>query len=436
MKKKNFMDRMTDVVIDKLAGPMGKFASLKPMLVIKDGLVAITPVILVGSLFLLIQLLGQPVIGGSGKPLIPALAPFAEKIGLVNSLTMGFMSFYAAIAFSVCYARVYKLDQLTMAIMGASAFMLINIDKVSDGAIQVGNFGAAGIFAAMVTVFASGWIYRFCTRKNLVIKMPEGVPQGVGNAFTSLIPFAIVFVIAWAVRTLMGIDLSSVFTMIFSPIFKAADNIGLFTLRCFISQTFWGVGIHGDNILAPVLGPLNLLWIGENNKAAMAGVALTQLPHIWTEATERCVLFTSSEWGLLFWMYFSKKKSTKAMAVACTPSAIFCIIEPLVFGLPIVMNPILIIPWILSATIAGFVGYGIFALGLCNRFFVLMPWATPPPILAFLGTGGDWRAILVVIVSFLIGVIVYYPFVKAWERQEDNEIAGAVTTEGTDTSSN
>lgn len=417
VKKKGFMDKVTDFIIDKLAGPMGKFASFKTMQVIKDGLVAVMPVVLVGSLFLLIALLGQPVIGNTGKPLIPALAPFYQNIGLVQSLTMGFMSLYASIAFSVCYARVYKLDELTMSVLGLSAFLLININKITEGTIPVSNFGSMGMFIAMISTFLSGWIYKTCIKKNFIIKMPEGVPQGIGNAFSALIPFTIVFIITWIIRTVMNIDLAVVLTNLLKPVLSGADNIGIFTLRVFIAMAFWSVGIHGDNMVGAVTGPLLLMYVGENSKAAMSGIPLTMLPHIWTEGLERCVMYTSAMWGLMFWMFFSKRKSTRTLAIGSAPSAIFCIIEPIVYGLPVVMNPILIIPWILSATISAFLGYGFVALHLCNRFFIALPWATPSPIQAFLGTGGDWRAIILCVIAFVVGIVVYYPFFKVMEKQ-------------------
>lgn len=420
-EKKSFTDKLTDIIIDKIATPMGKVASLKTIQVIKDGLVGVMPVVLIGSMFLLVALLGQPVIGNTGEPLIKALSPYQQQIGLVNSLTMGLMAFYAAIAFSVCYAKVYDLDVLTMTILGSASFILFNINKIVEASIGVGSFGASGMFTAMISTFFAGYVYKTCIRKNLVIKMPKGIPQGIGNAFSALIPFLFVFLAAWALRTLANVDLSALFVNIFKPIFSAADNIVIFTLRVFIAMAFWSVGIHGDNILGGIIDPLKLMWVAENAEAAQNGVPLNQLPYIWTTGLERCVMYTAALWGLVFWLYVSKRRNNRILAIASTPASIFCIIEPIVFGLPVVMNPMVIVPWILSGTIAAFVGYGIMMTGLVNRFFIELPWATPAPIIAVVGTGGDWKALLLVIQAVIVGIVVYMPFMKALEKQQEEE---------------
>lgn len=106
------------------------------------------------------------------------------------------------------------------------------------------------------------------------------------------------------------------------------------------------------------------------------------------------------------------------MAGIATPAAIFTIVEPVIFGLPIVLNPFFIIPFILSGTIAAIVTYSAFSLHLINRVFVELPWATPPFISGYVATGGDWKGVLMVVINFAIGVVVYYPFWKAYEKSE------------------
>jgi PTS system cellobiose-specific IIC component len=128
--------------------------------------------------------------------------------------------------------------------------------------------------------------------------------------------------------------------------------------------------------------------------------------------------WTASIWGLMFWLFRSKSKKLRTIAVAGLPSAVFTIIEPILFGLPVVFNPYLVVPFILSATVAAFFTYGVMALGLVSRFYVALPWITPPPILGFLGTGGDWKMVVVVIINTIIGILIYAPFFKAYEKSE------------------
>ena len=425
MEKRNFVDRFADFIMEKVALPLGKFASLRPMIVIREGLIVIMPVILVGSLFLLVALLGD---GGSlgGKPLVPFLAPYVGKLWSAVGMTMGFMSLYASIAFGLIFARVYKVDSNGMALMGVVSFILIT--SLSGGELSTGSFGASGLFVAMASTFVSGFIYKFCIDKKLVIKLPEGVPPGIANSFSAIIPFAIAFATFWFVRSILNYDLATFFVSLLGPLFAAADTVFGFTLRVLVSQTFWSVGVHGDSIISGVTGPLVLSFIDANRIAAEAGVPLNQLPHIWTEGLERMVLFTSSLWGLSFWMFMSKNKTYRTLAWVSLPSTIFGIIEPIVFGLPTVLNPFLIIPWILSSVLSAIFGYLFMAAGLCARIWITIPWATPAPIIAFLGTGGDWRAIIIVVVSFVIGIIVYYPFFKAMERDAADKEKLAATS--------
>lgn len=416
-EKKSFNDKLMDFVMDKLAGPISKAADNVVVSAIKDGLVGATPVIILGSIFLLLAIVGQPWIGNGG-PLIPALSPLTGQFLVAYNLTMNILSLYACIGIAMSYAKHYKMDLLGSALMSLMSFLLITTNVVNDGTISIAPFAASGLFAAIISSIFAVWVYRMCIQKNLVIKMPAGVPQGVGNAFSALIPFVIVAIVTWGLRSIVGFDIISLLSTIMKPLFAATDNIVVFTIRIFLGNILWSVGLHGDNMLNPIITPLLVNWIAENGKAVSEGVDLYHLPHIWTMAVERMSIWTSAAWGLLFWMWRSKVKYVKAMAAACTPAAIFTITEPLIFGLPIVMNPFLLIPFVLSATVSAIVTYGSMAIHLVARPFIELPWATPPPVFAYLATGGDWKAVVVVVVNFLIGVVIYYPFFKTFEKNE------------------
>jgi len=417
--KKSITNKVSSLV-DKLAGPMGKFGEFPIVVALKDGLVATIPIIIIGSIFLLIAMLGMENTFKEGYA-IPAMASFSPKLLVIYSLTMNFMALYAAVSIGMAYGRIYNLDPINSAIISLGSFLLVTINGTSDNMISVSSFAPQGLFTAMAVSIFSVWIYRICIEKNLVIKMPKGVPQGIGNAFSALIPFTIVFIIVWLIRTVLNFDLVSFMATVLQPVFNAADNIVVFTTKIFTELLLWSTGMHGTIMLDSIFGPLKTVWIGENAQAISEGVKATELPHIWTNVTERMVIWVASAWGLMFWMWTSKLKSARAIAIAATPAAIFTIIEPLVFGLPIVFNPFLIIPFILSGTVAAFVTYGIFELGIINRVFVELPWATPPFIAGPLATG-DWKSLLLVIINFLIGVVIYYPFWKAYERNEQKKV--------------
>lgn len=420
-EKKGFVDRISDFIMDHIAGPVATFSNYKMMVVIRDGLIGVMPVIIIGSSFLLLFVVATPSIGTSGQPLLPFLAPYAMKFLLLFQLTMSIMALYASITFSHVFGRVYNLNTLSLSVLGLGSFLLVMLDVVEGGTIAIGNFGGGGLFVAMIASIGSGYIFKLCIDKDLVIKMPEGVPPGIGAAFSALIPFAISFTLFWGIRSIMGIDISSIIGAVIAPLFTAADNIFVYTIRVFISLTFWAIGIHGDAILSPVLTPAYLTWVTGNAAAVQAGVPLNQLPYIWTQTFERTTVYTASMWGLMFWQLLSRRKNHRTLAIASIPSAACCIIEPIVFGTPVVLNGMLMIPWVLSGTISSFLGYFWMSLGISNRFFVDLPWATPSPILAVVSSGGDWKNLMLIVIALATGIIVYMPFFKALEKQEESK---------------
>lgn len=418
-EKKGIVDRVSDFIMDKVAEPVATFSNYKMMVVIREGLIGIMPVIIIGSIFLLLFVVSTPSIGASGQPLVPFFAPYAGNFILAFYLTMNMMALYASITFSQVFGKVYNLNQMSLSVLGLGSFLLIMLNSVDGNAISINNFNGGGLFVAMISSIGSGYIFKLCIDKNLVIKMPEGVPPGIGAAFSALVPFAISFIVFWGVRSIMGIDVSSLIVGIVSPLFTAADNIFVYTIRVFISLTFWAIGIHGDAILSPVLSPAYLTWSSANAAAATSGVALNELPYIWTQTFERTTVYTASMWGLMFWQILSRRKNHRTLAIASLPSAACCIIEPIVFGTPVVLSGMLMIPWILSGTISSFLGYLWMTLGITNRFFVELPWATPSPILAVVSSGGDWKNLMLIVIAFVTGIVVYWPFFKALERQEE-----------------
>lgn len=410
-KKKSFNDTMFEF-IEKYLGPIfGKLGESKLLSSITGGLMGIIGVLTIGSIFILIFGLA------TSYDFFAFLMPIAMPCLVGFQLTLGLTGLFVAAGVCASYAKLYKLDQLTGVVLGLAAFILLT-STVEDGSIAINNLGSQGMFVAILSSLATMTIYRICVEKNITIKMPEGVPPQIAATFAGLIPGFIALMLMWTIKSIMNFDTVSWIQSLLAPIFSAVDNIFTFTLRVFLGQTIWSVGMHADAIIGGITGPLTAQWIIENAEAFAAGASATQLPYIWTAPLMRMVGWTASVWGLMFWMFRSKAKNVRAVAWAGLPSAVFTIIEPILFGLPIVFNPYLLIPFVLSSTVAGFVTYGVMSLGLVSRFFVSLPWITPPPIQALLGTGGDWKMVLVVVVNTIIGILIYGPFFKAFEKNE------------------
>lgn len=405
-----------DAVMDKimmLADPLSRFANLPAIAAIQDGLIAVMPLILIGSISLVISLLGTDSIGG--VVFLPFLTPFVSQIQVINSLTMGFLGIYAAITIPASYAERQGLDVKTASLLGLAVFFMFTINGLNeDGSIATTAFGATGLFAIIVSSLLGVWIYQMLVKRNITIKMPAGVPPAVGAAFTALIPFAVVLGICWVIRTMLDFDFVNFLTTFLTPLVGAADNIFMYTLDRTVSSLLWACGLHGDNMwTTPIFSPFQLIWTNENAAAKAAGEAL---PHIWTYCgPDRISTWPALVWPLIFLMIRSKVKYLRTLGWACLPAAVCTIVEPVIFGLPVALNPFLLIPFVLISIIVAILTYGAFALGFVAKFFVTLPWATPPFILGPLGTG-DIRALLITVGAFVIGLVIYVPFWRMFEN--------------------
>lgn len=386
--------------------------------IVKNSMVNVMPLILFGSIMLLVALLGTNSMG-TEEPILPFLAPYSDKIGLMQGLTMGFMTLFFSVSVGLNYAEEYELDKVSCALLSLMSFLLINQNGIPDGKIDASSFGAKALFPTMITSIFALTVYRTCIRRKIEIRMPDGVPPAVGQAFSSLIPYSIVGVAYWFVRTIMDINFVQIISGVLEPVFKGADNIVVFALYGFLNKLIWSLGIHADTLFQGILDPMKIMWITANGEAVRAGIAP---PYIWTTALERTCLWTGPVLGLLVLLLFSKAKHLKAFSLASLPAAFFSIIEPVVFGLPLVMNPILFIPFILTGFIGAIMTYGAVLSGLVSAPFIELPWATPPILIGFLASG-DWKYVILTILNIALGALIYYPFVKVYEKQELERIA-------------
>ncbi len=411
-KKRTPFDAFMNGVM-KMAGPLSKFASLPAIAAIQEGLIAVMPLILIGSMFLVVSLFGTDSIGGT--VLIPFLAPVASKLSVMKQLTMGFMGVYASVTIGCSFAEKIGVDSKTSGLLSLAIFFTFNFNGVSDdGTISTTAFSATGLFAVMISTLIGIWLYKLILDRDITIKMPAGVPPAVGNAFTSLIPFALILSLCWIIRTVLDFDFVTFLTTFLTPYISAADNIWMYTFERTVSAILWASGLHGDNMWnTPIFAPFQMMWGEENAVAAAAGKAI---PHVWVYGmTDRMTFWPATVWPLVFLMIRSKVDYLRKLGWACLPASIFSIVEPVVFGLPIALNAFLIVPFVVIAVITQFLTYGAFALGIFSKFFAMLPWATPAFILGPLGTG-DIKTAILPFLAFAIGLVIYIPFWRMFEK--------------------
>ena len=346
---------------------------------------------------------------------------------------MNIMAIYMCVAMGAEYADIKGINKTTGAVGALFAFILLNYNGIaatSEGvnALEITYWGSAGIVTAIIAMAISVNVIHLCYKYNIRIKLSSSVPPAISDSFSSIVPYLFVALICWSIRTIMGFDIPAVITNILLPVLSGADNIFVFCFAYFFASLCWVCGIHGDNIVGTVISPMLQTWMIENTEAYTAGLAA---PHIWIDQLNRLFQYVSTCWPILIYMYMSSKKlpQLKPLAVLSTPSMIFCIVEPLMFGLPIVLNPFLAIPFVLIHTITAAVSYLLTSIGFVGRFVISIPWATPSPILAYLATAGSIGAVLLVFINFAIGMVIMYPFWKAYEKNEIKKLEEQKATE-------
>ncbi|QAT40962.1 PTS sugar transporter subunit IIC [Clostridium sp. JN-9] len=414
-----------------LLPPMTKLSEQRHLRAIRDGIISTIPMIIVGSFFMIIAF--PPVPSWAA-----AMKPYVGKILLPYRLTMGIMALYAAFGIGYSLAKSYKLNELSGGSLAVVAFLLTNlpvaVSKPDLGyVLPLANLGGSGMFVAIIMSIFAVEVLRFAKEKNLTIKMPEGVPECVSSSFAALIPAAIIITTVFLVRVVANFDIQQFIMNLFKPLVYAGNTLGGVLVPTILITLLWSCGIHGDSIVGTVARPIWLTLLDANTKAYASGAAV--LPNIAPEPFFQWFIWiggSGATVGLVILMVFSKSKYLKDIGRASLLPGICNINEPVIFGAPIMLNPLFMIPFILGPVVECLIAYGAMYFNIVARPCILAPWTLPAPIGAYIATGGDWKAIVLVCINFAIATIIYYPFFKAYEKnllkdEEKNMQAEAVS---------
>lgn len=406
------MNTILNFVENKLAPPLNKMATQHHLSAVKDGMMVTVPLTIIGSIFLLI-------------PNIPIDAiktffePYADIITTVNSITIGIVGLVGAASVAYYFANGYKdikPDPLITGFVSVAAFLLATLNE--EFAIDTGLFGTKGLFTAILIALLTGTIMHFFQKRDLVIHFPDTVPPLVSKSFMSLIPAFVVLTLVWIVRIVCGINVNQVLMDCFSPFVFALNTLPGFLVFMFIRSMLWSVGIHGGAVLA-VADPFFLAMFGENAAAYAAG---TLPPYITASGFTMFVFLGGggATLPLVLMMMRSKEKGFSTLGKLCLPASLFEINEPVVFGVPLVMNPYMMIPYTLSTLTLSAGTYLLMMFDIIGRPVANIPWTIPPLFSHYLVTGGNIPAVIWGVVSLIIAGCIYYPFFKAMEKQRLN----------------
>ena len=410
---------------EKMVPVLLKVSQNKRLMAIRNGLAMTVPFTIIGSFFLIIGNL--PI-----EAWMEFVSPYSDYLNAPVTVTFGMIGLISALGIGYYLAKELDVEPIPNAIITLVAFLLTTLAE--DGSINIESLGAVGMFTAIIVGLVTVEIHRFFIRNNLTIKMPEGVPPAVAQSFTSLLPAFAVIILAWIVRVLLGVDLIQIIQIIFQPLVFGLDSfVGLMIYTLLVTM-LWTAGIHGDHALAGIATPIFLSNLAANTAAFQAG---TPLPHIAVDGfwiVFMCLGGTGSTIGLVINMLRSKNKAYKSLGRLSLPSAIFSINEPVIFGFPIVMNPLMMVPFVLTPMVLGGGAFLLTKIGIIGRIVFAVPWTTPPILGAYLATNGNIPAAIYAGLSIVVSYLIYRPFFKAAERKEmlleQNEVEDSVVIDG------
>ncbi|AMC01971.1 lactose-specific PTS transporter subunit EIIC [Aerococcus viridans] len=397
---------------------------------IKDGFISAMPVVLFSSIFMLIAYV--PNVWGfywSDEVVDFIVKPYTFSMGILGLL----VSATTARALTDSYNRrlpaTKQLNRVSTMIAAIVVFLFFSSTEIAQGegdavvaGFSSGYLGTTGLLAAFVAAFITVIVYNFCMKNDIAIRMPEEVPPNISQAFTDVIPFAIAVIIAYgidvAIRAFTGVSFAQAVIEMFQPLFTAADGYVGIAIIYGAMAFFWFIGIHGPSIVEPAITAIAFLNMDANLALIQGG---EQAANIITPGLQYFVA-TLGGTGATFvvpylFMWFGKSRQNKAVGKASFIPTSFGVNEPILFGGPIILNPIFFVPFVLAPIINVWIfKFFVEVIGM-NGFSYFLPWPTPGPIGIVLGTGIAPLSFVVAALLIVVDALIYYPFFKVYDKQ-------------------
>jgi PTS system cellobiose-specific IIC component len=421
------MSSLGTTMNEKVIPVIMKFVGMKGIIALKDGILYTLPIIMVGSVFLLLAQIPYPpfnewvssILGpGWTDPLFAAYGASFQIIALI-----------AVIGIAYTYAKNEDHEPLSAGAIAIVVFLLTMSSsvvspkgEVVNGVINKDLIGGKGMVTAIIVGLVVGAVYSWFMARKITIKMPAGVPQGVANSFAALVPAAFIITCATVVYTIFKFGFNTTFIdfiykAIQTPLQGITDSLGGVLVMSFLIPFLWWFGVHGSTIVGGIMTGILTSNTLENQAIIQSGKELTVANggHIVTQQfLDNFISMTGAgvTIGLVLCMIiFGKSAQSKELGKLASLPGCFNINEPVTFGTPIVMNPFMAIPFIITPMITSLLTYAAIASGAVPLFTgVMVPWTTPPVISGFIL--GGWRTALLQIIIMAISIVIYFPFFK------------------------
>jgi cellobiose PTS system EIIC component len=401
--------RFTALLNRYLVPPLTALSENTYMSAIRAGMVSVVPLTIIGGLFLVVSYLPLP----GWEALV---APYRQLLEIPVTATFGLLGLVACVAIAYDLGTRLRQEAIVSATMAAVVFLLIQVEP-EGMTFAAEGLGSHGLFTAILVALVTVRVQQFFTDRHIVIKMPDTVPSVVYQSFLSLSPLFFLVVAFWIIRFVAGVDINELVQGAFAPLVFALNTLPGILVYAFLVSLLWSVGIHGDNALDAIVAPIFLQYLAANVAAMTAGEPLPYITAYGFFTAFVNVGGTGATIALALILWRSKDPGFRKVGRLSLPTQVFQINEPIFFGLPIVLNPVFMIPYVINALVLTAGTYLLMSWELIHRPFINVPWTTPPIVGHYLVSGGDWRAAVWGVVSIMIAIVIYFPFAKAAERE-------------------
>ncbi|WP_173276214.1 MULTISPECIES: lactose-specific PTS transporter subunit EIIC [unclassified Streptococcus] len=389
---------------------------------IRDGFIAGMPVILFSSIFILIAFV--PNSWGfkwSDEVVAFLMKPYSYSMGILALLVAGTTAKSLTDSVNRSMEKTNQINYMSTLLAAIVGLLMLAADPIENG-LATGFLGTKGLLSAFLAAFVTVAIYKVCVKNNVTIRMPDEVPPNISQVFKDVIPFTLSVVSLYALdllaRHFVGASVAESIGKFFAPLFSAADGYLGITIIFGAFAFFWFVGIHGPSIVEPAIAAITYANAEVNLNLLQQGMHADK---ILTSGTQMFIVTMGGTGATLvvpfMFMWLTKSKRNRAIGRASVVPTFFGVNEPILFGAPLVLNPIFFIPFIF-APIANVWIFKFFieTLGM-NSFTANLPWTTPAPLGLVLGTNFQVLSFILVALLIVVDVVIYYPFLKVYDEQ-------------------
>ena len=389
---------------------------------IRDGFIAGMPVILFSSIFILIAFV--PNSWGfkwSDEVVAFLMKPYSYSMGILALLLAGTTAKSLTDSVNRSMEKTNQINYMSTLLAAIVGLLMLAADPI-EGGFATGFLGTKGLLSAFLAAFVTVAIYKVCVKNNVTIRMPDEVPPNISQVFKDVIPFTLSVVSLYALdllaRHFVGASVAESIGKFFAPLFSAADGYLGITIIFGAFAFFWFVGIHGPSIVEPAIAAITYANAEVNLNLLQQGMHADK---ILTSGTQMFIVTMGGTGATLvvpfMFMWLTKSKRNRAIGRASVVPTFFGVNEPILFGAPLVLNPIFFIPFIF-APIANVWIFKFFieTLGM-NSFTANLPWVTPGPLGIVLGTNFQFLSFILAALLIVVDVVIYYPFLKVYDEQ-------------------